>query len=99
MASIKGVMLFPLDAESYRHHVAHNTFLAMVNSGTKTPDSRLKSPLASTSRWSPARHCANDFRWNWQRTRYESVGTQLGWHIELEPYRAVATALTEDLHA
>ncbi len=78
MASIKGVMLFPLDAESYRHHVAHNTFLAMVNSGTKTPDSRLKSPLASTSRWSPARHCANDCRWNWQRTRYESVGTQPG---------------------
>ena len=57
MSSIKGVMLFPLDAESYRHHVAHNTFLTMVNSGTQTPDSRLKSPLASTSRWSPARHC------------------------------------------
>jgi hypothetical protein len=38
MASIKGVMLFPW-MQSYRHHVAHNTFLAMVNSGTKTPDS------------------------------------------------------------
>ena len=42
MASIKGVMLLPLDAESYRRHVAHHTFLAKVNSGTKTPDSRLE---------------------------------------------------------
>ena len=42
MASIKGVMLLPLDAESYRRHVAHHTFLAKVNSGAKTPDSRLE---------------------------------------------------------
>ena len=42
MASIKGVMLLPLDAESYRRHMAHHTFLAKVNSGTKTPDSRLE---------------------------------------------------------
>ena len=38
MSSIKGVMLMPLDAESYRRHVAHHTFLAKVNSGTKFPD-------------------------------------------------------------
>jgi hypothetical protein len=42
MASIKGVMLLPLDAESYRRHMAHHTLLAKVNSGTKTPDSRLE---------------------------------------------------------
>ena len=42
MASIKGVMFLPLDAESYRRHVAHHTFLAKVNSGTRTPDSRLE---------------------------------------------------------
>ena len=30
MSSIKGVMLMPLDAESYRRHVAHHTFLAKV---------------------------------------------------------------------
>ena len=40
MASIKGVMLLPLDSESYRRHMAHHTFLAKVNSGTKTPDYR-----------------------------------------------------------
>ena len=38
MSSIKGVMLMPLEAESYRRHVAHHTFLAKVNSGTKFPD-------------------------------------------------------------
>jgi hypothetical protein len=38
MSSIKGVMLMPLDAESYRRHVAHHTFLAKANSGTKFPD-------------------------------------------------------------
>jgi len=42
MASIKGVMLLPLDAESYRRHAAHHTFLARVNSGTRTPDFRLE---------------------------------------------------------
>jgi hypothetical protein len=41
MAAIKGVMLLPLDAVSYRQHTAHHTFLAKVNLGTKTPDSRL----------------------------------------------------------
>jgi hypothetical protein len=41
MVSIKGVMLLPLDAESYCRHTAHHTFLANVNSGTKTTDPRL----------------------------------------------------------
>ena len=81
MASIKGVMLIPLAAESYRHHVAHNAFLGMLNSGTKTSDSMLERPRASTSHWFPARHCKNDCRWNRQRTRYESVGTQPGLSI------------------
>ena len=40
MSSIRGVMLLPMDAESFRRHVAHHTFLAKVNSGTKTPDPR-----------------------------------------------------------
>ena len=38
MSTIKGVMLMPLEAESYRRHVAHHTLLANVNSGTKFPD-------------------------------------------------------------
>ena len=42
MASIKSVMLLPLDAESYRSHMAHHTFLAKVNSGPKTLDPRLE---------------------------------------------------------
>jgi len=42
MISIKGVMLQPLDAESYRRHIAHETFLAKVNSGTRTRDPRLE---------------------------------------------------------
>ena len=37
MSTIKGVMLMPLEAESYRRHVAHHTFLANVNSGTRFP--------------------------------------------------------------
>lgn len=40
MASIKGVMLLPLGAASYRRHVAHHTSLAKVNSGTKVADPR-----------------------------------------------------------
>ena len=40
MASIKGVMLLPFDAASYRRHVAHHTSLAKANSGTKIADSR-----------------------------------------------------------
>lgn len=42
MASIKGVMLLPLDADSYRRHMADRTFLARVNSGSKTADTRLE---------------------------------------------------------
>ena len=42
MASIKGAMLLPLDTESCCHHMAGHTFLAKVNSGTKTPGSRLE---------------------------------------------------------
>ena len=42
MASIKGVMLLPLDTESCCHHMAGHTFLAKVNSGTRTPGSRLE---------------------------------------------------------
>ena len=38
MSSIKEVMLMPLEAESYRRHVAHHTFLANVNFGTKFQD-------------------------------------------------------------
>ncbi|WP_119157788.1 hypothetical protein [Caldimonas tepidiphila] len=40
MSSIKGVMLLPEDAASYRRHVAHHTFLARVNSGTRIRDPR-----------------------------------------------------------
>ena len=42
MSSIKGVMLLPLAAESYRRNVAHHTFLAKVNAPTKVPDPRLE---------------------------------------------------------
>jgi hypothetical protein len=40
MASIKGVMLLPFDATSYRRHVAHHTSLAKANTGTKIADPR-----------------------------------------------------------
>lgn len=38
MMSIKGVMLLPLDANCYRRHVAHHTFIAKVNSSATVPD-------------------------------------------------------------
>lgn len=65
MASIKGVMLLPLDAASYRRHTAHHTFLAKVNSGTKVADPRqvLTRLVEERARQEmQLHHCQTDFR-------------------------------------
>jgi len=41
MAPIRGTMLLPLDAASYRQHLARHTFLARANKGSTQPDPRL----------------------------------------------------------
>ncbi|MDL1907823.1 hypothetical protein FBR03_10285 [Betaproteobacteria bacterium PRO1] len=40
MRKFKGVMLLPLDSQSYRRHVAHHTFVARVNAAETMPDYR-----------------------------------------------------------
>ncbi len=47
---VKGVMLLPPDAQSYRRHVAHHTFVARVNAAETTPDYRAALTLAIESR-------------------------------------------------
>ena len=40
MSLVKGVILLPLDDESYRSNAAHHAFLAKANTGEKIPDPR-----------------------------------------------------------
>lgn len=40
MSSIKGVMLLPADATSYRRHMAHHTLMARANAGERVRDPR-----------------------------------------------------------
>jgi len=40
MTSIKGVMLLGVDSPAYLRHMAHHTYIAKLNSGSRVPDPR-----------------------------------------------------------
>ena len=45
MSSIRGVMLLPISAKSYRSHTAHHTFLNKVNAPETVVDPKLALSL------------------------------------------------------
>jgi len=56
MSSIRGVMLLPISAKSYRSHTAHHTFLNKVNAPETVAD-----PNLALSRLVENRHTQNRF--------------------------------------
>ena len=56
MSSIRGVMLLPISAKSYRSHTAHHTFLNKVNAPETVAD-----PNLALSRLVENRHIQNRF--------------------------------------